>query len=160
MNFFNIYGVLCFKTMIYFVRCADLPCCPSWLSPHPDLLSSILHVIQLLGPHGKVDLRTLFIHLCDLVLLSHSLFLLFVVFPADGRVLTVVSHRNEGTTPVDGFQEPGSFVQDVMYDADMDQIEALINRSTSCQQRLRYECKQSRLFNSPCMSYVLYWNVC
>lgn len=70
-------------------------------------------------------------------------------FYADGRVLTVVSHRNEGTTPVDGFQEPGSFVQDVMYDADMDQIEALINRSTSCQQRLRYECKQSRLFNSP-----------
>jgi hypothetical protein len=74
-----------------------------------------------------------------------------VLFSADGRVLTVVSHRNEGTTPVDGFQEPGSFVQDVMYDADMDQIEALINRSTTCQQRLRYECKQSRLFNSPCM---------
>jgi hypothetical protein len=69
----------------------------------------------------------------------------------DGRVLTVVSHRNEGTTPVDGFQEPGSFVQDIMYDADMDQIEALINRSTSCQQRLRYQCKQSHLFNSPCM---------
>jgi len=71
--------------------------------------------------------------------------------PADGRVLTVVNHRNEGTTPVDGFQEPGSFVQDIMYDADMDQIEAFINRSTTCQQRLHYECKQSRLFNSPCM---------
>jgi len=68
MNFFNIYRVLCFKTMIYFVRRVDLPCCPSWLSPHPNLLSSILHVIQLLGPHGKVDLCTLFIHLCDLVL--------------------------------------------------------------------------------------------
>jgi hypothetical protein len=75
----------------------------------------------------------------------------FNVFPADGRVLTVLDHKNEGTTPVDGFQEPGSFMQDIMYDADMDQIEALINRSSTCQQRLRYECKQSRLFNSPCM---------
>lgn len=70
-------------------------------------------------------------------------------FYADGRVLTVLGHHNEDPTPVDGFQEPGSFVQDIMYDADMDQIEALINRSTTCQQRLRYECKQSRLFNSP-----------
>ncbi|KAJ9588639.1 hypothetical protein L9F63_018073, partial [Diploptera punctata] len=64
-------------------------------------------------------------------------------FYADGRVLTVVSHSNEETTPVDGFQEPGSFTQDIMYEADMDQIEALINRSASCSQRLRYECKQS-----------------
>jgi len=156
MNFFNTYGVLCFKTMMYFAGYVDHLCCPTCLSFQPNLLSSILHVIQLLGQHGKVDLCALFIQLCDLVLLYHSLFPLFVVFPADGRVLTVVNHRNEGTTPVDGFQEPGSFVQDVMYDADMDQIEALINRSTSCQQRLRYECKQSRLFNSPCMWSVLY----
>ena len=61
MHFSNIYGVLCFKTVIYFARYVDLPRCPSWLSPHPNLLSSILHVIQLLGQHGKVDLRTLFI---------------------------------------------------------------------------------------------------
>ena len=61
----------------------------------------------------------------------------------------MVSHSNEITTPVDGFQEPGSFVQNIMYEADMEQIEALINRSTSCSQRLRYECKQSHLFNSP-----------
>lgn len=158
MNFFIIYGILCFKSIIYFAWYVNLPSCPSCLNPHPNLLSSILHVIQLLGEHGKVDVGTLVIQLCDLALLSHSLFLLFVVAPADGRVLTVVSHRNEGTTPVDGFQEPGSFVQNVMYDADMDQIEALINRSTSCQQRLRYECKQSHLFNSPCMWSVLYWN--
>ncbi|PSN48824.1 Neurexin-4 [Blattella germanica] len=70
-------------------------------------------------------------------------------FYADGRVLTVVSHNNDETTPVDGFQEPGSFIQDIMYEADMEQIEALINRSSTCQQRLRYECKQSHLFNSP-----------
>lgn len=56
MKLFNIYGVLCFKTMFYFAGYVDLPCCPSWLSPQPNLLSSILHVIQLLGQHGKVDL--------------------------------------------------------------------------------------------------------
>ncbi|XP_075231156.1 neurexin-4 [Lycorma delicatula] len=70
-------------------------------------------------------------------------------FYADGRVLTNLHHSNEEPTPVDGFQEPGSFRQDIIYDADMAQIEALINRSSTCRQRLTYECKQSRLFNSP-----------
>ncbi|XP_046386690.1 neurexin-4 isoform X1 [Ischnura elegans] len=70
-------------------------------------------------------------------------------FLADGRILTHLSHRNEETTMVDGFQEPGSFIQDIMYDADMDQIEALINRSTTCRQLLQYTCKNSRLLNSP-----------
>ncbi|XP_076231521.1 neurexin-4 isoform X1 [Calliopsis andreniformis] len=70
-------------------------------------------------------------------------------FFTDGRVRTVVQHNNERVTPVDGFQEPGSFVQDIIYDADMDQIEALLNRSTNCRQRISYECVRSKLFNSP-----------
>ncbi|KAL0271077.1 UNVERIFIED_CONTAM: hypothetical protein PYX00_008294 [Menopon gallinae] len=70
-------------------------------------------------------------------------------FFSDGRVDTVIHHSNEKTTPVDGFQEPGSFVQEITYDADMDQIEAFMNRSTSCRQRLHYKCKNSRLMNSP-----------
>ncbi|CAK9823551.1 Nrx-IV [Anthophora retusa] len=70
-------------------------------------------------------------------------------FYSDGRVRTIVRHNNERMTPVDGFQEPGSFVQDIIYDADMDQIEALLNRSTDCRQRISYECVQSKLFNSP-----------
>ncbi|EFN81641.1 Neurexin-4 [Harpegnathos saltator] len=70
-------------------------------------------------------------------------------FSADGNVETIVHHSNENETPVDGFEEPGSFIQDIKYDADMDQIEALLNRSTSCNQRISYRCKRSRLFNSP-----------
>ncbi|KZC15059.1 Neurexin-4 [Dufourea novaeangliae] len=70
-------------------------------------------------------------------------------FYTDGRVRTIVRHNNERMTPVDGFQEPGSFIQDIIYDADMDQIEALLNRSTSCRQRISYECIRSKLFNSP-----------
>ncbi|XP_076625165.1 neurexin-4 isoform X3 [Colletes latitarsis] len=70
-------------------------------------------------------------------------------FYTDGRVRTILRHNNERITPVDGFQEPGSFVQDIIYDADMDQIEALLNRSTNCRQRISYECIHSKLFNSP-----------
>lgn len=70
-------------------------------------------------------------------------------FYADGRVATLLRHSNEQITPVDGFQEPGSFKQDIIYDADVDQIEALLNRSSTCRQRVSYSCKSSRLFNSP-----------
>lgn len=70
-------------------------------------------------------------------------------FYTDGRVATVLRHSNEQLTPVDGFEEPGSFIQDIQYDADMDQIEALLNRSHTCRQRIAYHCKSSRLMNSP-----------
>lgn len=70
-------------------------------------------------------------------------------FYADGRIGTVLSHSNQDETPVDGFQEPGSFWQDIHYEANDDQIAALINRSSTCKQHLRYACKGSRLMNSP-----------
>lgn len=70
-------------------------------------------------------------------------------YHSDGRIITEVHHKNEDPTKVDGFQEEGSFKQDIIYDASIDQIEALINRSSSCWQSIRYDCWQSRLFNSP-----------
>ncbi|XP_034248929.1 neurexin-4 isoform X1 [Thrips palmi] len=70
-------------------------------------------------------------------------------FYSDGRIMTVVNHNNEDPTPVDGFQEPGSYVHNVIYEAEMTQIEALINRSSTCRQRLHYACKNSKLLNSP-----------
>ena len=78
------------------------------------------------------------------------LFTIIIVLIVDGRTVTVVHHRNEGTTHVDGFQEPGSFRQDITYDADMKQLEALTNRSTNCFQTIQYSCRNSRLLNSPC----------
>lgn len=73
----------------------------------------------------------------------------YIYFPADGRVVTVLSHSKEHTTSVDGFQEPGSFEQNIIYEAELPQIEALLNRSRNCWQRLSYQCRSSRLFNSP-----------
>ncbi|XP_038122350.1 neurexin-4 isoform X1 [Culex quinquefasciatus] len=70
-------------------------------------------------------------------------------FYSDGRVITVLSHSSEHTTRVDGFSEAGSFEQNIIYEADLPQIEALLNRSQSCWQRLNYACRSSRLFNSP-----------
>ncbi|CAH0552688.1 unnamed protein product [Brassicogethes aeneus] len=70
-------------------------------------------------------------------------------FFADGRVETVIHHINQETTSVDGFQEPGSFQQDIHYEADDDQIGALINRSSTCRQHIQYACKNARLLNSP-----------
>lgn len=74
--------------------------------------------------------------------------------PADGRIVTKLHHRSEEDTTVDGFQEPGSFVQNIIYDAEAEQIEALINRSSSCWQHISYMCRNSRLFNSPCKSQL------
>ena len=68
---------------------------------------------------------------------------------SDGRIATVLQHANQQTTSVDGFQEPGSFKQDIYYDANHDQIEALLNMSISCRQSIQYDCRSSRLFNSP-----------
>lgn len=72
------------------------------------------------------------------------------IYLADGRIVTTVRHQSESSSTVDGFQDPGSFKQDLIYDADLFQIEALINRSHSCWQPLSYSCKQSKIFNSPC----------
>ncbi|XP_058066107.1 neurexin-4 [Anopheles bellator] len=70
-------------------------------------------------------------------------------FMSDGRVVTVLSHSSEHTTRVDGFAEPGSFEQNIIYEAELPQIEALLNRSSECWQTLTYACRSSRLFNSP-----------
>lgn len=70
-------------------------------------------------------------------------------FYSDDRVITIVGHNHEHSTVVDGFQEPGSFEQNILYHAEMRQMEALLNRSQSCWQRLSYSCLSSRLFNTP-----------
>ncbi|CAH2105201.1 unnamed protein product [Euphydryas editha] len=64
------------------------------------------------------------------------------------RVVTAVQH-SVAASAVDGFQEAGSFRLDVAYDASRAQLEALLNRSLACSQRLEYMCRHSRLLNSP-----------
>lgn len=70
-------------------------------------------------------------------------------FLPGGRNITYIGHLNEEATKVDGFEEKGSFMQVIHYGASYNVIEALIEQSGQCSQKLGYECKQSRLFNSP-----------
>jgi hypothetical protein len=79
-------------------------------------------------------------------------------FLSDGRVLTVLGHSSEHSTVVDSFQEPGSYDQTIEYNAKMPQIEALLNRSRECSQRLTYGCKSARLFNTPYCKLLLKLN--
>ena len=70
-------------------------------------------------------------------------------FP-DGRNITYVDHLNEEGTKVDGYEGPGEFKQEIHYkDTTLEMMEALINRSISCVQKLGYDCKASRLLGTP-----------
>ncbi|XP_077561755.1 neurexin-4 [Haemaphysalis longicornis] len=70
------------------------------------------------------------------------------VFHPDNRTDTLVHHKNEMTTDVKGYREAGSFIQDIVYDAPMEQMVQLVNRSAHCRQRLTYECYNARLFDT------------
>ncbi|KAG8190720.1 hypothetical protein JTE90_024856 [Oedothorax gibbosus] len=70
-------------------------------------------------------------------------------YPFEGPAVTILHHKNERPTDVKGFSKPGSFIQNIIYNAEMEQIIQLVNRSYSCRQNLRYECYKTRLFNSP-----------
>jgi len=69
-------------------------------------------------------------------------------FP-DGRNITYVEHSHMESTKVDGFEERGSFQQLIHYYAPNEMMETLINRSSTCVQKLGYNCKRSRLLNTP-----------
>ncbi|KAG1681270.1 Neurexin-4 [Nymphon striatum] len=68
------------------------------------------------------------------------------VFHQNGVTETFVGHSNEQPTQVNGFNAPGSFIQDIIYNAGMDEIVQLVNRSHSCKQFIKYRCHKSRLF--------------
>jgi len=75
--------------------------------------------------------------------------------PRGYMVETILHHKNEDTGHVDGCDEPGCFSQEIFYDApDYRMIEGLLNRSSECKQYLKLECKNARLFNSPCKTDV------
>jgi contactin associated protein-like 2 len=50
---------------------------------------------------------------------------------------------------VDGFEGKGSYYQAIQYHAPIEMVETLVNRSSTCVQKLGYNCKRSRLLNTP-----------
>ncbi|XP_071513055.1 neurexin-4 isoform X3 [Panulirus ornatus] len=70
-------------------------------------------------------------------------------FYSDNKVHSILSHKHEKMTTVDGFDRRGSYVQNIIYDAGMEHIEIMVNRSTKCRQRIHFQCLKAKLFNSP-----------
>lgn len=104
----------------------------------------LLMLFQLL-----VNFTVVFQFLCAVLFSLYFDYTSIFILLGDGRVLTVVGHSNQLTTNVNGFQEAGTFRQDIVYTASTQQLEALLNRSQTCRQRLSYSCFSSRLLNSP-----------
>jgi len=54
-------------------------------------------------------------------------------------------HDSGDETLVDGYPGPGSYVRPVVYNAKREEIDEIINRATTCEQYIKYECYQSKL---------------
>ncbi|XP_064644863.1 neurexin-4-like isoform X1 [Lineus longissimus] len=64
-------------------------------------------------------------------------------------IKTKVSHRYMEEMLVDGFDDPGSYRREIIYDADVDQLTAMIERASKCQQSINYKCRAARLLAQP-----------
>ena len=69
-------------------------------------------------------------------------------FP-DGRNITYIEHDSLRSVKVDGFDGKGEYEKVIQYYAPYEMMEAMINRSKTCLQKLGYNCKRSRLLNTP-----------
>ncbi len=59
--------------------------------------------------------------------------------------VTVIGHNSESRTKVNGYEDLGSYKRDIVYDATMEQIVAVMNQSRYCEQFIKYECHGSLL---------------
>ncbi len=59
--------------------------------------------------------------------------------------VTVIGHNSESRTEVNGYEDYGSYKRDIVYDATMEQIVAVMNQSRYCEQFIKYECRGSLL---------------
>ena len=65
----------------------------------------------------------------------------------NGVGVTVISHDSRNSTPVKGFENPGSYSQDIHYTrASLSQLASLTSVSSQCEQFIKYECYHSMMF--------------
>ncbi len=63
----------------------------------------------------------------------------------NGSGVTVIGHDSESRTLVRGFDPRGSYERTITYKISMEQIVAIMNQSTNCEQFIKYECRHSVL---------------
>ncbi len=59
--------------------------------------------------------------------------------------VTVIGHNSESRTKVNGYEYWGSYKRDIVFDATMEQIVAVMSQSRYCEQFIKYECSGSQL---------------
>ena len=64
-----------------------------------------------------------------------------------GVGVTVFGHDSESKTKVIGYESAGSYARNINYEATMEQIVAIIDQSTYCEQFIEYKCIESRLLS-------------
>ena len=64
---------------------------------------------------------------------------------AENNVATKISHNSEEYFEVEHCHDPGCYSRPIVYDVPMEQIQSLIELSSSCSQRIRYDCFLSPL---------------
>ena len=66
----------------------------------------------------------------------------------NGVGVTVIGHDSESRTLVKGYDPAGSYKRKIKYDISMEQIVAIMKQSMNCEQFIKYQCFQSRLFRA------------
>jgi len=67
-----------------------------------------------------------------------------------GDIITYVGHDSMVSTRVNGYQEPGSYVKKLQYDAnDVLVLEEIVKRARHCRQNVVYRCMNSKLLANP-----------
>jgi len=66
----------------------------------------------------------------------------------NGVGVTVISHSSESRTQVSGYSSPGSYARTVYYTGvDLNQLASVTRVSAHCEQFIKYECYNSRMFD-------------
>lgn len=74
-----------------------------------------------------------------------------IFFTSDEKKQTELrlSHNSQMLIPVNGYQEPGSYVRKIRYDTGIEELNELVDRSYSCKQYIEYRCNNSKLLATP-----------
>ena len=80
---------------------------------------------------------------------SHSPFQVYCDMTSkNGFGVTVIGHNSESETLVKGYESAGSYKHIIQYNLTMKQIEAVIDRSKSCEQFIKYRCLNSFIWRN------------
>ncbi|KAI8491424.1 hypothetical protein Bbelb_310570 [Branchiostoma belcheri] len=75
-----------------------------------------------------------------------------------GATLLGACGLDEARTRVKGFEAPGSYSKDVTYWNSMDQVSAVVDRSSHCKQHIKYECLASVIWEHRPVAWWVTWD--